>query len=219
MTKKIPKSRVKEGFTQCHSVIKRLLNDAELNLKNGRYSSSIALSILAIEELAKSDLLRSKIIRDEELTYEEWDKLTFGKKAHLLKLNWYPTKRKEKLLNRWSDLDIQALNEANKKLGFPNNFANRDSLFKEIELSEKVNPKLNQIKQDCFYLKWDKKNSNWTTFEKKFSDKVKKAIATWLVTIVRHDSLLQQYFFEYPKKPVKDWTDEDWCRLTRSKLH
>nr|NIP61984.1 hypothetical protein [Nitrosopumilaceae archaeon]NIU01025.1 hypothetical protein [Nitrosopumilaceae archaeon]NIV65508.1 hypothetical protein [Nitrosopumilaceae archaeon]NIX61627.1 hypothetical protein [Nitrosopumilaceae archaeon] len=19
--------------------------------------------------------------------------------------------------------------------------------------------------------------------------------------------------------PVKDWTDEDWCRLTRSKLH
>lgn len=218
MTKNISKSEVKKGFKKCHSVIKRLLDDAENNLKNNRLPTAIALAILAYEEMAKADLLRTKMVHDEELNLEEWETLSYGKKAHFLKLSWYPTKRKEKVLNKWSDLDIRALSEANSKLGFLPNYPNKAELLKEIEISEKINPKLNKIKQDCFYVKWDKKDNKWISFDNLFSDKVMRAIATFLIFEGRHNVVMQKFSLIYPRKLVKDWAEEDWKKLKNSEL-
>ena len=209
--------QIKIGFKKSHSVINRLILDAELLLKNGRYSSSVALAILAFEELSKADLLRVKIIRNEKLSLKEWEKMVKGRESHQIKLSYLIEKKEKKVEQKWSDFDIQFLNAANKKLGFIS-YGDRNSVRNDIQVLKKILPKLNLVKQDCFYLNWNFKQKKWLNFDNRFSDKIKKAIATYLILETKQILLLQKFTFELKDRLLVQLTEEDWLKLKNSKV-
>ena len=110
----ISPEQVKEGFKKCHIVVNRLLKDAELLMKNGRYSSSVSLAILAYEEVSKAKDLRFKAKEGKGLTQADWGKMSFGRYAHDTKLSSIVDAR-QKRLERFSQAQADFLNMVTKK--------------------------------------------------------------------------------------------------------
>ena len=176
-------------------------------MKNGRYSSSVALSILAYEEISKADEIRLKIKDGKSLSEDEWDKMSFGIEAHKIKLSGV-IERREKRLNALSQRQADFLNAVNNTLGFSGTI--------DLELSKEqakslktIFPKLNLVKQDCLYLNFDKKNKQWSYFDKRFKENEKKAIAYCLIMETKRLLLLQKWISNFPNKPFLQYTDEE----------
>lgn len=208
-------NEAKIGFKNMMKVIRRILSDAELCKKNGRVSSVVSLSILALEEISKADFFRRKIKENKTITENEWKKLTAGG-SHETKLNW-PLDKKAEKLEKWSYVDFQALNEVNQKLGIDLHYMNKEGMKEDIELFRKIVPKFNKIKQECFYTNWSPKNRTWSYFDKRFSDKIKKLISDFLYYEAKKDFANLQFAIELPNKKFKDYTDSDWAKIKESK--
>lgn len=206
---------VREGFKKCHIVVNRMLKDAELLMKNGRYSSSVSLAILAYEEVSKANDLRLKAKEDKGLTQAEWAKMSFGRYAHETKLSGI-VERRQKRLERLSQGEADFLNMVTQKFGFTG-YANLQTARSENMLLQKIFPKLNSIKQDCFYLNWDEKGKDWTYFDRKFNEKIKKSIAKFLITITETSMKSGKFTMDIPKKPFVQYTNDEWEKIQKLK--
>jgi len=204
----------KEGYKKMMKVVKRLLGDAELNLENGRYSSSLSLTILALEELAKADYFRLKIGEKKGLTKSEWNKLTLGG-SHDFKLNYFLDRKKVRV-EKMTDENVRELSQLAVKFGVPITYNNKDELKLEIEMFKKIIAKFNLIKQECFYTNWDAKNRKWNYFESRFSDKVKLAISEYLFLEAKKDYYNEKFALELPAKPFQAFNSEDWVKVEKS---
>jgi len=216
VTEFISPKKVKEGMEKSHKVINRLLNDAELLLKHGRYPASVSCAILAYEEEAKADYLRKKAQKNEGITKTEWNDLTASPGMHTRKLTSL-TKRRSERIQRFQDKDNELFGFLNQALlGLPGggNVSNAKRVFSELN---RVFPKLNSMKQDCFYLEWDSGNGNWSYFDKRFDEKTKKAIAESLIMESRRELLNQKYLLNVPIKKFVDMTKEDFLKLKEQK--
>ena len=211
----ISPEQVKEGFKKCHIVVNRLLKDAELLMKNGRYSSSVSLAILAYEEVSKAKDLRLKAKEDKGLTQAEWAKISFGRYAHDTKLSSIVDAR-QKRLERFSQGQVDFLNMVTKKMGFTG-YADLPTIRNENMLLQKIFPKLNSIKQDCFYLNWDEKGKVWTYFDRRFNEKTKKSIAKFLITTAEISMLSSKFTRDIPTKPIVQYTVEEWEKIQKLK--
>ncbi len=206
--------QVKDGFKKCHVVVNRLLKDAELLMKNGRYSSSVSLAILAYEEVSKANDLRLKIKDGKGLTQPQWAKMSFGRIAHDLKLSSMLEKREERL-NRLNEGHANFLNFVNDKLGLPSSDLSETKT--QTLMLKHIFPKLNSVKQDCFYLNWDEKGKDWTYFDRKFNEKAKKAIAKFLITFTESTMVSQKFIIDIPTKPFVQYSDEEWEKVQNLK--
>jgi len=210
----ISPEQVKEGFKKCHVVVNRLLKDAELLMKNGRYSSSISLAILAYEEVSKANDLRLKITDEEGLTKQQWTRMSFGRIAHDIKLSSM-VDRKEERLSQFNEREENFMNFVNDKLGLPS--TDLIETRTQTLMMKHVFPKLNVVKQDCFYLNWNEGGSDWTYFDRKFNDKIKKAIAKFLITITETIMVSQKFTIEIPSKPFIQYSDKEWEKVRNLK--
>lgn len=215
VTEFISPKRVKEGMEKSHKVINRLLNDAELLLKHGRYPASVSCTILAYEEAAKADYLRKKAQKNEGITKTEWNDLTASPGVHTRKLTSL-TKRRSERIQRFQDKDGELFRILNQAFGFPSggNIRNAKHVFSELN---RVFPKLNSMKQDCFYLEWNATGDNWSYFDKRFNEKTKKAIAESLIMESRRELLGQKYLLNVPIKKFVDMTKEEFLKLKEQK--
>ncbi len=213
----ISPENVREGLKRCHTVVTRLLNDAELLKKEGRYSSAVGLSILAFEEVAKANDLRLKVKKESGMTATEWRKISFGRLAHEIKLSGMFEER-EKRLDKLTNVDENYLKIVNAKLGLPG-YPDFQTAQIETQFLKKIFPKLNSVKQDCFYLNWDEKGNAWTYFDKRFNEKIKKAVAEFLITTTKNIMISQKYTMEIPRKKFKDFSDKDWQKALDCKSH
>jgi len=204
----ISPEQVKEGFKKCHIVVNRLLKDAELLMKNGRYSSSVSLAILAYEEVSKANNLRLKIKNEEGLTQSQWNTMSFGRIAHNPKLSSIVEAR-EKRLEQLTQGDANFINQVSKKIGLPG-YADFQAAKNETMLLKDILPKLNSVKQDCFYLNWDEKGKHWTYFDRKFNEKIKKALAKFLITTAEGLMVSQKFSIDIPTKPFEQYSNEEW---------
>ena len=211
----ISPEQVKDGFKKCHAVVNRLLKDAELLMKNGRYSSSVSLSILAYEEVSKANDLRLKINDGKGLTLPEWAKMSFGRIAHDLKLSSIVEAR-EKRLERLNQGQADFLNQVSNKIGLPG-YVDFQETKNQTMLLKDIFPKLNSVKQDCFYLNWDEKGKDWTYFDRKFNEKTKKAIAKFLITTTEGIMVSQKFTMDIPTKPFVQYSDEEWEKVQKLK--
>lgn len=213
----ISPENVRDGLKRCHAVVTRLLNDAELLKKAGRYSSAVGLSILAFEEIAKANDLQTKVNKKSGMTEGEWKKISFGRLAHDIKLSGMFEER-EKRLDRLTKADENYMKFVNAKLGLPGHPDLQTTKIETLFL-KKIFPKLNSVKQDCFYLNWDRKGNTWTYFDKRFNEKIKKAIAEFLITTTKNIMIAQKYTMEIPRKKFIDYTDADWKKALEGKNH
>ena len=211
----ISPEQVKEGFKKCHIVVNRLLKDAELLMKNGRYSSSVSLAILAYEEVSKAHDFRLKAKEGKGLTQAEWAKISFGRYAHDTKLSGIVEAR-QKRLERFSQGEADFLNMVTHKFGFTG-YADLHTARSENLLLQKIFPKLNSVKQDCFYLNWDEKGNVWAYFDRRFKEKTKKSIAKFLITTTESAMLSSKFTMDLPTKPFLQYTDEEWDKIQKLK--
>ena len=84
-------------------------------------------------------------------------------------------------------------------------------------LLQKIFPKLNSVKQDCFYLNWDEKGKVWTYFDRKFNEKIKKSIAKFLITITETSMKSGKFTMDIPKKPIVQYTVQEWEKIQKLK--
>lgn len=208
---------VKDGFEKCHKIINRLLSDAELLLKNGRFSSAVSLAILASEEVGKGEFLRKKALDCEGLTKKEWREISFGGKSHLAKLRAIADTKMELDKEYSAKGKATQLPKTLSKLGIQSNPNVAEEIQYTKYLFEKIFPAFNLVKQDCFYLNWNGKSKKWIYFENRFDDKTKKEFANFLIKETRHNVFIQKLMFRLPDKPFKEFTPEDWQKFYGSK--
>lgn len=204
---------VKEGFEKCHKIINRLLNDSELLLKNGRFSSAASLAILASEEVGKGEFLRKKVRNNEGLTKKEWREISFGGKSHLAKLQALLDTKLELEKEYSSKGKASHLPKTLSKLGIQVNSDVKSETEYTKYLFEKIFPAFNLVKQDCFYLNWDGRAKKWMYFDNRFDEKTKKEIVNFLIKETRHNSLIQKLMFGLPNKSFNEFVAEDWQKF------
>jgi AbiV family abortive infection protein len=211
--------QVKDGFQKCHKVINRLVSDAELALKNGRFSSAVSQAILAHEELGKSEYFRLRMGEKRGLTKKEWSELSFGGKSHLKKIKALMETKLKIIEESYSHGKPQSPAKAVSLHGFEvSSNADQEALY-AYHLFEKILPTLNLVKQDCFYLNWDEKEMKWIYFENRFPEKIKKAIAIFIISQTKHSLYLQKYMLELPDKSFSEYSDEEWKKVKSSETH
>ena len=207
----------KDGYDRIMKLVKHSIDNSHNFLKEGKYSSSIPTSILALEEIAKAEFLRRSVHNAQQIDIREWIQLTMrGGSSHVNKL-LYDVHKREKSLERWSENDIQALNAINKKLGLMTVHSNKESVKTDNEFFKKILPKLKDLKEDCFYSSWDDVNRKWNYFDRRFPDKVKSIMTRYLFLTAKRGYFLLKFKNEMEsKKQFKDYTDADWDRLSKS---
>ena len=215
-TNEIELKKLKDGIKRCVRLVENLLEDSEILLKRKRYSSSIALSIIAWEEISKAHIMRLQMKKGKGLPMNVWRELTTGRKAHAKKLSSIMFERKKRLEQKMSSKADAYLNEIAQRLGLPG-LADGKTAHVEAIFLEKLFPKLNAVKQDCLYLNLDKNTNNWINFENRFSNKIKEAVAKFLIATIRRTTAYQKFIFEISMKPFQKYTKEDWVIALKSK--
>src|SRR5690348_1832231 len=112
------------GIRTCMNHIDTLLRNSELLIKNKRYSASIPISILAIEELGKAEVLSVALSIKKPLPERIWNDLTRGGSAHIKKTTALILSRKLHLKNSTPEEDRQ-FDEYARKMGIPTISAKR----------------------------------------------------------------------------------------------
>ena len=144
----IPVDVLFDGSRICLKNAGRLANDARMLYESQRYSSSISLSVLALEELGKMFLLYDAEERRQPITSKKWRE-TF--KSH-----------GEKIAIITAYLDSHVGNNSAEKKG-------------AMRRLSKVLKALSFKKMESIYVDWDEKNGCWHYFDNHDADKQKIA--------------------------------------------
>ena len=216
MKNEIPLEKLEFGMKQCIKNVESLLKDSETLLKKERYASSASLGILAYEEISKGNFLRLQKKQGKSIPWKMWLELSIGGKAHNVKLSILMMEKKLRLQNKTSPKIETFLNNINKGFGFPQLADNRTAQI-EAEFLEHLLPKLNLVKQDCFYLNYDLKNHEWINFENRFDMKTKEAIALFVINLTKRITAFQKFINDLPMKPFDQYTKTEMINAKKLK--
>lgn len=192
----IPLDRLQEGHSKCAKHIELLIDSCDVLLSSRKYPTTIALSILALEESAKLELIQNHLIHNVGISKKEWDSVTsYGSHSKKLK---NPVREEVEAFKRVGKEIVDHVGEWNEYLfGFPTpSYEDYQSI---TEKHYEYFGKLNFVKQDCLYMKWD--NSKWKTFSI-FSENQQKALAFYRVVhtkLVYYESMINNRFFQITK--------------------
>lgn len=201
---------VKEGFVVINKIIKKLIKDSELCLKNQSYSTCIALAILALEEIAKANFFSEKIKDKKGIKKNEWHKLS-RHGAHDFKLNYAIKLKEERYLGEQPSPDLNSLNIANEKLGLiVSKISNKSEIKQDVEVAKKMIRHFNTVKKLCFYADWNAKHRKWSYFDGRFKDKISTMLAEFLIFEAKKQILAIQLSLTIPDKPFHDYSEEEW---------
>jgi len=163
---------LEDGFNKQNEHIKSLLESSEILFDKKKYSLSLALSVLAHEEVTKLRTIRKHLRDNQGITKKEWIDLTRGG-SHKEKLI-QPSKDKEKSLHEMGKERFEAARQLKKMIGDPFSSTNYSQMKRDKE-DYLIMGKLDTLKQDSFYLNW--KNSAWFSINLKLSKKQLQSMA------------------------------------------
>jgi AbiV family abortive infection protein len=113
----IPYSEIKEGFLKCLKHSQRLIAGAEELQDQNEFANAVPLVIIAQEELGKAVFLLKHVKSRKNISYDEWEKYSKGKKAHINKLREFREFVKKLPRKKQYRFDADSLQEF-KELGF-----------------------------------------------------------------------------------------------------
>lgn len=214
MTEEIPTRKIREGYKISLLVVDRLLQDSELLLKKKRYSSSIPLSILALEEFSKILIFEAVSKQNKGLPKSIWTKLSGGG-SHLNKLSLYADARKKILEIKTPKKFDEIYKKFSKDIGLTDKVGGKH-VDHETELFQKLLPKLNSIKMKCFYLDYDFETEYWIYFDGYYKPEFKEALAKFLHLFIRILSFSHHIFSNLPKNAL-DYDKKELKSIRNSK--
>lgn len=186
----IPHEKLEDGFQKCILHLDQLLESSVKLHELKNYSVSIALSILAFEELTKLRLIETRLRSNQNIKKEEWTRMTKGG-SHTLKQVKILDDAMQEIVKMGKE-HHKKVQELDKKLGHPIP-PSIPELLQEYKKWKYQMKNLNKIKQDCLYLDW--KNSGWSTFAQNHSLKEQESLSE--ILFVRNYLLLFDFILEY----------------------
>jgi len=168
----IPADQLEDGFKKQIEHINYLLESSEILFDNKKYSLSLALSVLAHEEVTKLRTIRGHLRKNQGITKKEWSDLTRGgsHKEKLIK----PSKDKEKRLQEIGEEGFEVARRLKQMIGDPLSSTKYSQMKREKD-DYLIMGKLDILKQDSFYLNW--KDSKWFSINLKLTKKQLQAMA------------------------------------------
>ena len=171
----IPFNKLESGFNYCQRHIDELLKSSNSLYDKNHYSSSLAITILAVEENSKLNLILKCIIEKRGITKKEWIEIT-GRGSHNNKLIKNMEERRRELLSLTYDDYLREVDRS-RELGFDVSSSKSFEVLKAqslMNVTEQIK-KFNLVKQDCFYLNWNGKD--WYSFITHAPKNIQKAFA------------------------------------------
>lgn len=214
-----PKENLIEAFNKERKHIVGLLSDSKILFENKRFSTSISLSILALEEIRKLMMIREHIIKQEDVYRDEWAVYIKGG-SHEHKLSdvyLQPLQHLQKI----TDEEYKRFIENDKKLGNKQKFSDLDRIKQPSQLMIIRLKKLNEIKKACWYLSEHntKPYTLNTVCESKYLSYLGKWIFDLVVTLFNDEVLTYKYppkiFHEIPKEVNILVQDKAWQQIQR----
>lgn len=195
---------LKSGLNLVFEHTDQLLKDSELLLKKKRYSTSIPLSIIAIEEVGKSNFLESLIKLKKPITNKFWKEITRGGIAHVKKTTSLILAEKNFLDSLSQKQNLEG-NRIMEKMGIP---VTDNKMLKIGNMLRKATYlRLESLKHDCLYVNRDGKT--WTNFSNRFTTHEQLSIAHYLFIIALRTHTSHKFSLSIPQKPFKEYSKED----------
>lgn len=171
MPKDIEISQLKEGFEIGVNHIQKMLDASKILFDAERYTMSISLAILSLEEITKISEISEHIRAKKAISNTKWSKLTQSG-SHNTKLTKLFVDSQNKVIEM-GEKHHKKVQELSKKLGEIEHFDYQTLSGEKIQMHLLKN--LNIIKKECFYL--DYKENNWKTFATTFKPKGQAILA------------------------------------------
>jgi len=196
MTEKITKKLLVEGFEKQKEQILDLFSAAQEQYDKKRYNISIALAILAIEELTKLRKIRDSDYVNGHMDISEWNQLNQGPGVHAKKIG-KPVKdlirRQEEKNDEYWDLVKEFVDSTLIAKGGEKTVKVKSSFDPEMVSA------LNNLKQACLYL--DFKDKKWHSAKIILSQKEIEAIA--YVTLLQVDFNLTEILLHNKHRDIE----------------
>jgi len=168
----IPSEKLKDGLKKEANHIESLLEASQILYYKKKYSLSLPLSVLALEEVTKLRMIRDNYLQNNGITTKEWFDMKKGG-SHKVKLT-KPSSERKKRLYEMGEPTFEAARKLKTMINDPLKHITY-SKMKEFTKDGSPMEKLDKIKQDCFYLDW--KNSKWSSARIKLSKNQLQAMA------------------------------------------
>ena len=126
----IPHTELEEGIKFSIENAERLIKDAEILYKNGRYPSASYLSIVALEEEGKASMLLSRLLEHKDISKKNWEEKIKDHRKKIIAV--------QKTISNYRKLRM--------KIG--------EERWKQVHLTGLAEIFLKH-KDDCFYVDWD----------------------------------------------------------------
>lgn len=200
----IPKEKLHEGFEKCFEHVANLLSDSRKMHDDKRFVSSIALSILAFEEIGKLDFIRTYINKNTDITKEDWDEFSsYGSHSFKL-LSFYQLALDD--VKRLGKEGYDKVVEEEKKKGSPIKHKTYAEIINAEATLKTSLKKYNSIKKACFYLDW--KEKDWFSITTFYSDHELNLLAVFLLDFVSYGLLTERLDYRYPLNLFHQVPDE-----------
>jgi len=180
--------------------VELLLESSKLLHDSKKYSLSIPLSILALEECAKLNLFSRKVYQKRGVSQEEWSSLSKGG-SHDTKLTRPLTDSKKELLQK-GEKGFQIVKARQQKLGSVIKYTSLDEIVSAYAEEANTIKVLNKIKKLCLYVDW--KEGNWQSLVSNFTTRQKKILSRYLLTYVGFVFNNELLGMKYPHFPHEE---------------
>lgn len=157
-----------------------------------RFATSIALSILAYEEVGKMDFIRLKIKSKEDIFENEWRKMSTLDSHSSNLLSFY-----QLALNDVKKLSEEEYNRLLKrKKGSLVKFKKLSEIKENEEIMKKLFRKFNDIKKACFYEDW--KDEKWLDINDVYDEHELELLANFLLDFAGYGLCTEMLDYKYP---------------------
>lgn len=150
----IPPEKISEGYYKEIDQIESLLHASNSLYDSKDYALSLAISLLAHEEISKLDVIQEHLKQKTGIMKSEWDDLTKKRGMHERKSTRHYTKARENIGQK-TQKDIDLYNTFFKNLGHET-IPTYDEWMKSNAKAITAYESLVKIKENCFYLSWEK---------------------------------------------------------------
>lgn len=190
----IPKKNLDAGFKKCHNCVTCLLSDSRKLYDEKRFVSSIALSILAYEEVGKMDFIRMKIKNECDILEKEWKEMSsYGSHSYKL-ISFYQFALED--VQKLSEDEFNRIVEEEKKRGSIVKFKKLSELKEGEEIIKKRFRKFNDIKKACFYEDW--KDEKWFDINDVYNEHELELLANFLLDFTEYELYTEILNYRYP---------------------
>ena len=200
MSNDMPMSKLEEGFHEGFAHVQKMIDSSSVLHKSGHHSTSIAISILAHEELAKLRYVVAHIRDQKPIDLKEWKKLSRGG-SHNAKLEKFYAdfyndiirlclERPETVLGTNPNLTMEEVRDFPKRV-----------VLKHLTV---LGCKLNDIKKECIYLDWN--GAAWSTFDNTTTKDERAALAAFLHVLVLRTIFVIKSEYDTLEVPLAEQT-------------